>query len=158
MPSELRAGEAERRRGIERRNRLLTALWDGNFLRRRRQTRRAGDAGMGILDWHSPKFLAIAIVILLLSVADAVLTLQLLGRGATEANPAIIPFLDRGTLAFAIAKISLTSIGVVVLTILAQARAFGRRVRVSSVLYLIVLGYAVLIAYELWLLDKLGGM
>jgi len=158
MPSELRVGDTERRRGIERRNRLLNALWDGNFLRRRRQMRRAGDAGRGIPDWHSPKFLAIAIVILLLSVADALLTLQLLARGATEANPAIIPFLDRGTLAFAIAKISLTSIGVVVLTILAQAHAFGRRVRVGSVLYLIVLGYAVLIAYELWLLDKLGGM
>jgi hypothetical protein len=158
MPSELRVGDAERRRGIERRNRLLNALWDGNFLRRRRQMRRVGDVGRAILDWHSPKFLVIAIAILLLSVADAVLTLQLLGRGATEANPAIVPFLDRGTLAFAIAKISLTSIGVVVLTVLAQARAFRRRVPVSAVLYFIAAGYSVLIVYELWLLDKLAEM
>jgi len=158
MPCELRNGDAERRRGIERRNRLLNALWNGNFLRRRRQSRRAADAGRSIPDWHSPKFLLTAIVILLLSIADAFLTLQLLDNGATEANPAVIPFLDRGALAFAIGKISMTSIGVVVLTLLAQARAFGRRVAVSSMLYFVVAGYVILILYEVWLLNKLEGM
>jgi hypothetical protein len=157
MPSDTRpVGDAERRRGADRRRSLFHSLWDGNFLRRRRSLRRHTDSGRTILDWHSPRWLAVAILILLLCVADAVLTLALLGRGAYEANPAIAPFLERGTLDFAVAKIGMTALGVVVLTLLAQAKAFKRRIAVSTVLYTIVAGYVVLIGYELWLLQKLS--
>ena len=157
MPSQTRpVGDAERRCRAERRSNTLAALWNGNFLRRRRRMRRADDSDRAILDWHSPRWLALAVSILLLSIADAFLTLTLIGHGATEVNPAIAPFLERGSLDFAIAKITLTSLGVVVLTLLAQARAFGRRVAVSTVLYLVAGGYSTLIGYELWLLHKIG--
>jgi hypothetical protein len=53
---------------------------------------------------------------------------------------------------FAFAKIGLTSGGVILLTVFARARAFGR-IPVGAVLYAVLFGYATLVAYEYWLCD-----
>lgn len=144
----------DRRRVPDRRTRTLRALVHGNVRPRRHGPRRAGDASLAAVDWHHPQWLAVALLILLLSCADAVLTLTLLELGAYEANPFMAPLVGGAGWGFPATKMALTGIGVILLTMLARIRAFGR-IPVSAVLYAILAGYVALIMYELWLLERL---
>ncbi len=146
---------AERRGGADRRTHTLRALVRGSVTPRRRGPRRARDGSLACTDWHEPRWLVVALAILLLSVADALLTLTLLQRGALEANPAMALFLHGNVDGFAIVKIALTAGGVVVLTIAAKVRAFGR-VPVGAILYAVLIAYAGLVGYELWLLRTIA--
>jgi Domain of unknown function (DUF5658) len=130
-------------------------LLTGNFNPRRHGPRRARDGSLSSTDWHEPRWLAVAMVILLLSVTDAVLTLALLQRGAFEANPLMAVFLTQDPDLFVAFKIGLTAGGVVLLTLVAKVRAFGR-LPVSAILYTVLAGYAALIAYEVWLLRTIA--
>jgi Domain of unknown function (DUF5658) len=143
------------RRGVgDRRTRTFYALFRGSMHPRRRSPRRDSDVGLAAVDWHDAQWLAVALLILVLSSADGLLTLMLTNRGAYEANPFMAPLVYGSGFAFAIAKMALTATGVVVLILLVRLRAFGR-VPVSAVLYAILAGYGVLILYELWLLERL---
>ena len=107
-------------------------------------------------DWFQPQWLATTIIILILSSADAVLTLELISRGATEINPFMEPLVRGSGRSFALWKLGLTSIGVVVLTMAARLRVLGRIV-VGSLLYVILGGYLVLVGYEISLLRSISG-
>jgi hypothetical protein len=117
----------------------------------RRRAGRRGSEGCLIADWHEPHLLALALGILLLSVADALLTLTLLLHGAHEANPFLEWVLQHHPQKFAIVKMALTGFGVIVLVVLARATVF-RVIRVSHVLHWCLAVYAGVIAWELWLL------
>lgn len=93
-------------------------------------------------------------VTLLLCTADAFLTLVLLERGANEANPLMEPLTGGSPLTFTMVKMGLTSGGIVLLILLARVKIFGR-IPVSVILYMVLLGYATLVAYEFWLLDTI---
>jgi hypothetical protein len=142
----------ERRAAVERRTRTLRALLYGNLKPRRRDARRDMDAGFAAVDWHQSRWLAVALLIVVLSCVDAFFTLTLLADGAYEANPFMATLLDGSPQWFALAKIGLTSLGVILLTVVARTRAFGR-IPVGFVLYTVLLGYATLVAYEYWLCD-----
>ena len=143
---------AERRARVERRKRILRSLLRGSLQPRRRDARRGTDAGFAAVDWHQSRWLAVALLIVILSCADAFFTLALLADGAYEANPVMATLLDGSPHWFALAKIGLTSMGVIVLTVVARRRAFGR-VPVGVVLYTVLVVYATLVAYEYWLCD-----
>jgi hypothetical protein len=143
---------AERRARAERRQRTLRALLHGNLQPRRRDARRGTDAGFAAVDWHQSRWLAVAVLIVVLSCADAFFTLTLLADGADEANPVMATLLDGSPHWFALAKIGLTSMGVILLTVVARTRAFGR-IPVGVVLYFVLGIYATLVAYEYWLCD-----
>ncbi len=143
-------GPQERRR-TDRRTHVLRALLYGSFRPRRRAPRRADESGLSAVDWHHPQWLAIAILIVVFSCTDALLTLVLLERGAYEANPMMAPLVAGSTSAFAVVKIGLTVGGVVLLTQLARLRAFGR-IPVGVLLYLVLAIYGALVAYEFGLL------
>ncbi|MGB6452331.1 MAG: DUF5658 family protein [Steroidobacteraceae bacterium] len=147
--------EGERRRGADRRRRTLRSLLTGNFNPRRRGPRRVRDGSLSSTDWHEPQWLAVALAILLLSVTDAVLTLTLVQHGALEANPLMAVFLSAGPDLFVAFKLAMTAGGVVLLTLVAKVRAFGR-LPVSVVLYTVLAAYAALIAYEVWLLRTIA--
>ncbi|HQW09977.1 MAG TPA: DUF5658 family protein [Steroidobacteraceae bacterium] len=98
-----------------------------------------------------------ALVILLLSCADAFLTLVLMQHGATEVNPIMAPLVTGSGHAFAFWKLALTASGVIVLTILVRIRAFGT-FPAGVILYAAATGYAALVGYELWLLDRIGAI
>ena len=146
--------EAERRRGPDRRSRVARALVYGSFHPRRLAPRRTGEQSLAAIDWHHPWWLAIATLILGLCASDAVLTVVLISRGAYELNPFLAPLMRGSGVLFVVVKIGLTGAGVVLLTLLAQARAFGR-VPVALLLYAVLVGYGVLVAYELRLLGWL---
>jgi hypothetical protein len=106
-----------------------------------------------VTDWFHPQWLAIAITVLLLSLADAILTLTLISKGASEVNPVMDPLVHGSGHGFAFWKMGLTAMGVVVLTVLARLRIWGRAV--GNVLYVVLAGYIVLVIYELFLLRNI---
>jgi hypothetical protein len=150
--SDSRGEPAERRNASDRRQSTLRALLYGSFNPRRRGPRRAGEARLSSVDWHHPHWLGVAMLILLLSCADAFLTLMLIDRGAYEANPFMAPLIGGSPLTFTVVKVCLTGGGVVVLTLLARLRVF-RRIPVSLILYGVLAAYAVLVLYETRLLQ-----
>lgn len=142
----------ERRSGADRRRLTPWTIVRGGVTPRRRGGRRDGERDT-LIDWHEPHLLALSLVILLLSVADAFMTLTLLMHGAEEANPVLAWVLTHEPELFALVKMTLTGGGVVVLVALARARVFNR-VRVSSILHWCVAGYVALIGYEWWLFEQ----
>lgn len=126
----------------------------GSLHPRRRGPRRGDEASFAAVDWHHPQWLGISLLIVLLSCADAFLTITLINRGAYEANPVMAPLVSGSPLAFALVKIGLTGGGVVVLTLLARMRAF-RRLPISLLLYALLIAYAVLVTYEARLLQHI---
>ena len=127
----------------------LRTLLASGFSPRRRTGRRAGDHESPV-DFHDPRLLVPVIAILLLSIADAFLTVTLINHGAYEANPLLAFVLEAHPRSFAVVKMGLTSIGAVVLVLLARARVF-KLVRASQFLYGLAALYFALIGYEAWL-------
>jgi len=147
--------DSERRARSDRRNRVWWALLYGSFNpRRRRPPRRLDDSRFHSLDWHAAHLLAVAIGILLLSVADAFMTVTLLAGGAVEVNPIMAAVVYRSVALFAAAKMGMTGAGVAVMVVLARYR-FMRLVRVDAVMYGVLIVYAVLLTYEFWMLKRL---
>jgi hypothetical protein len=145
--------ELQDRRGPDRRRQTLHALAYGSFNPRRRGSRRAGEHTVSGMDWHHPQWLAVALLIVLFSCADAFLTLTLIEHGAYEINPLMAPLVGGSALAFTVVKMGLTAGGVVLLTLLARMRAFGR-VPVGLLLYTVLAAYGVLVVYEVRLLEE----
>jgi hypothetical protein len=94
-------------------------------------------------------------LILLLSLTDAILTLTLLRHGAEEVNPFMEPLVYGNGHWFAFWKVGLTTAGVLVLVLLSQHRLMGR-VRVGALLYVVLGLYAALVTYEWSLLHRIG--
>jgi hypothetical protein len=140
----------ERRCGTERRRLTLGSFLRGGITPRRRNGRRSGEQHLPV-DWHRPYLLFLSLMILLLSVADAFLTLTLIMGGATEANPFLAFILRDHPELFAVVKMGLTGTGVLVLVAVARLRLF-RIVQVETVLQGLFVAYVALIAYEWWLL------
>jgi hypothetical protein len=105
------------------------------------------------LDWHQPQWLAVAVLIVVLSCVDAALTLSLMSHGAYEVNPLMAPIVGGSALVFTLIKVGLTAGGVVLLTLAARMRAFGR-IPVAFLLYAVLIGYGTLVVYELKLLEE----
>ena len=144
--------EADRRLGADRRKLRLWTFVQGGVTPRRRGGRRANDDHV-FVDWHEPHLMFLALTILLLSVADAFLTLTLMTQGAQEANPVLAYLLLEYPGLFGIVKMGLTAAGVFVLVALSRATVF-RIIRVSTIIHWFLIGYVVLIAYEWWLLKE----
>jgi hypothetical protein len=107
------------------------------------------------LDWHHPWLFFLATGTMLMSCADAFLTLLLIDRGMIEANPFMNAILAHGTAVFVSVKLAMTAIGIFVLVFLAKAR-FLNRFRAGLFLTMFFVCYACLVCYELvhlfWLL------
>jgi hypothetical protein len=141
-----------RRDTADRRRQVWWALWYGSFNpRRRRPSRRVDERRFHSLDWHSTHLLVVSIGILLLSAADAFMTVTLMDGGATEVNPFMASVIYKSAAIFAAVKMLLTGAGVILMVVLAHYR-FMRLVRVGVVMYGLLLGYVALLVYEFWML------
>ena len=145
---------APERRGVDRRKRVVWSLVYGSFNPRRRGPRRTGENNITAVDWHHPQWLAIGVLIVACSCADALLTLMLMSNGAYELNPFMASLLGGSAERFAFVKIAMTAGGVVLLTQLSRLRTFGR-VPVGAILYGVLALYGTLILYEFRLLKVL---
>ena len=133
---------------------MARAVVYGSFNPRRLGPRRSGEQRLGAIDWYHPWWLAIGTLIIALCASDAVLTEVLISRGAYELNPLLAPLVHGSGALFVLVKVGLTGLGVVLLTLLSRLKAFGR-LPVALLLYGVLVGYGVLIAYELHLLRLL---
>jgi len=143
----------QRRATDDRRRSVFHALWHGNFARRRHAPRRRDERHVVSTDWFQAQWLAVGFGILLLCAADALLTLTLISHGAVEINPLMDPLVRGSGHSFGYWKTGLTSMGVLVLTLLARVRFWGRTV--GTILYVVLGAYAVLVAYEVFLLRNI---
>ena len=94
-----------------------------------------------IAETHSPKTLALILLIVLLSITDAYLTLDLINRGAVELNPIMAYYLNHGELAFFGMKYFLTCASIIAILIIKDAYLFRTKVqgKILFAFHLIVL-------------------
>ena len=145
----------ERRRGTERRHITFAAYAHGALRPRRRSGRRRSDL-YPVIDWHSPRVLAIVFAVLGLCVLDGVLTVLLMQHGAVELNPVMALFVPHNLLGFIAAKLTLTGLGMCVLVACSRMRLF-RAMPGEVLLYCVLAAYIVLVSYELNMLMHIPG-
>ena len=138
----------EQRVAEDRRSFSWRTVVYGFTLSRRHVHRRADDTEVIFLDWHHPWLFFLATGTMLLSCADAFLTLLLLERGMIEANPVMGAVMAHGTAVFTSTKLAMTAFGIFVLVFLAKAR-FLNRFRTGLFLTCFFSFYACLVCYEL---------
>ena len=131
----------------------MRAVVAGGWHARRRDPRRGDTVRPGSIDWHAPQWFAAALIVLLLSMADTFLTLVLVQHGAIEINPLMAPLVVGGGRSFAYLKLALTAAAVTILVALTRVPAFGRLLA-GPILVGTALLYALLISYELWLVEQ----
>lgn len=149
------AGHLEEQRAIADRRRFSWRTVLYGFLRsRRRSTRRYSESEPIFTDYHHPWLFFLATSIMVLSFADAVFTLALIERGAVEINPLMAAVISRGTQTFAMAKMLMTSFGILSLVYLARCM-FVRRIRTGALLTVFFSFYAALVCYEFVFLTRL---
>ena len=148
ISAEFADGEC-RRRG-DRRTGSWKSIVYGNFRPRRRGHRRTADEHFIWFDWHEPRVLYLALGILLLSCTDALFTLNLINAGADEANPVMASMLEISLESFVAAKITITSLSVIVLVVAAR-RTFVGPFNVEHIMQTVFTGYLLLICYEIYM-------
>ncbi len=126
---------------------------------RRRGLRRQEDTDLpgGTDSYHAHLFF-VSICILLFCAADAHNTLLLLGLGASELNPIMDVLIRQDIRLFVLFKLMLTGLGLLAL-VGYEYVALWRGFRVRHLLYAILSGYLLLIAYQSMLIpDGLPGL
>ena len=132
---------------VERRSTSWRTVFYG-FARSRRHNQRREDEGEVILlDWHHPWLFFLSVGTMLLSCADAFMTLQLLQLGMVEVNPFMAAILEHGAGPFAATKMAMTGVGILMLVFLAKAR-FMNRLRTGIFLTVFFCFYSCLVCYE----------
>lgn len=149
-----RDGLHERRRGVERRHRHLQAFFYQFFRAQRVGERRADHAGAHFyVDVHGAPLLLTILLILLMSVADAHLTLVLLGSGGDELNPLMRMLIEHDVRSFVFGKYVITAGSLMLLLMHKNVTLLGS-VSGMHVLFAILLAYALLIGYEIRLVSE----
>jgi len=145
-------GGFERRARPDRRQRLWWAFLYGSVRPRRRYVgRRTDDGRFQPTDWHGAHLWAVSVGILILSVVDAFLTVTLMSGGAIEVNPIMAAVMGHDIGTFAVLKIAMTGVCVMLMVFLARYR-FMRVVRVEVLLYGVLLTYLFLVGHEMGML------
>ena len=108
-------GISERRAYSSRRTFSWRTVLFGHLHSHRKVFRRAEDADSAFIDWHGSWLFFLALGIMLLSCVDAFMTLQLIERGMIEVNPVMATAMGQGTAVFAISKLAMTGIGILIL-------------------------------------------
>ncbi len=139
---------ANRRDPDQRREFSWRTVFFGFTRSRRHASRRDEDSGVIFMDWHHPWLFFLAVGIMLLSCADAFLTLTLMQHGMIEANPVMATMLGQSAAAFAVSKVVMTGTSILILVFLAKAR-FMNRFRTGLFLTFFFSVYCCLVCYEI---------
>ncbi|MBL0011802.1 MAG: hypothetical protein IPP22_14180 [Nitrosomonas sp.] len=104
------------------------------------------------VDCYAAHLMLCVIGILFLSMADAFFTLNILANGGKELNWFMAVLIEDSVEKFVIFKLALTSLALILLVIHHNVRLTGR-MRVRHLKYMVLIGYSVLVGYELHLLE-----
>ena len=105
---------------------------------------------------HGPKVFAAALLVIFLTIADAFLTLDLVSRGASELNPIMAYYLNRGPLPFFTVKYLLTCASIVLILSVTKTHIFREKLRVKSLLVLFIVALASVVKWQLVLLHSIS--
>ena len=108
-------------------------------------------------DRFSPAIFAGVLLLIVATLVDAGLTVFVLYGGGAEVNPLMGLLLNHGIEAFVIGKYLLTVVGLPVLLIFRNHYLFGTRLRVGHLIPASLVLYAVLIGYQIILIDHRMG-
>jgi leader peptidase (prepilin peptidase)/N-methyltransferase len=142
-PTEGRRDRTDRRR---RPTSPLDALRPGG--RRAWPRREEERRGEFFVDRYDAVTLALVVALLGLTIADGLLTIELLGLNGVEANPLMRYLLARGHFVFLSCKFVLTAFGIPFLVLFKHYPFFGTRFRVGWFLAVFVGLYLVLLSYQ----------
>ncbi len=104
------------------------------------------------VDRYSRQIFAVVLLIIAMSLVDALFTLHLLRRGAAEINPVMAHFLEYGPLEFLVAKYILTCLSVLLLLIYKNVYLLNSRVRAKYLFAPIALVFTGVILWEVFLI------
>jgi Domain of unknown function (DUF5658) len=105
----------------------------------------------GMDEKHGPRLVAAILVVVMLSVLDAFLTIELIHRGAKEANPVMAYYLSLGPLVFFLVKYFLTAASILLVLIYKNVRLFGTRFQVKMILPILIIPMALTVQWEIFL-------
>jgi hypothetical protein len=146
-------GKSWQRSGVDRRKNKMPKLKYLMFGGRRENARRAEDKRkIHFFDRYNTHLFAAIMLILFLSIVDALLTLYLIDSGSSELNPVMAYFLKFGPLAFVIAKYMLTSIGVVILLACKNVFLVKANIYTRSVFSYVIVAFSTVVAWEIYLI------
>ncbi|TNG02627.1 MAG: hypothetical protein EP297_00940 [Gammaproteobacteria bacterium] len=141
-------------RDTDRRKPSINTLMGALFKQRRRLSRRDGDAHNSYVDWYNHWPLVATVLIILMCSIDAFLTLILLSHGAVELNILMDWLIKEDIQTFAIVKMFVTGVALVVLVMHFNFRVY-KYVAVRYLIYALVPAYSLLIAHELNMLAQI---
>jgi hypothetical protein len=145
----------ERRTGLDRRQKRLPLLKWLFFNGKREFGRRDDDHKQIVaLDRYSPSLFIGIIIVLSLSLLDALLTLTLLSRGAKEMNPVMDYYLSYGPHVFLSAKYGLTSLSVLIIVLLKNTLHTRYRLSTSTLLHLFSAAFGSVVIWQFYLLSR----
>ena len=139
---------------LDRRQPSLKTLLGSLTLSRRRDSRREDDHIDSYTDWYGHWPFAATLIIILLCFAAAFLTIVLLSKGAVELNTLMDWFIQKDTLMFAVVKMSMTGVALIVLVMHFNFRIY-KYIAVRYLIYALVPLYSLLIFHELTMLANL---
>jgi hypothetical protein len=106
---------------------------------------------------HGSRIFAAVLCIISLSIADAYLTLELVGRGAEELNPIMAYYLEQSPLTFFTVKYLLTCASIILILGIKEIYLFGTRLRAGVLFAFYIVVLASVVQWQLILLNYTGG-
>ena len=143
----------DRRSGFDRRCGQIGVFSKYWLTGRRAVIRRAEDKQRHYrIDRYSAKTLAAILLIVMLSVIDAILTLDLISRGAGELNPVMNYYLNHGPLAFFGVKYFLTWAAVTIILLNKNIYLFNTKIQAKILFIVFLVPLVLVIQWEVYLL------
>jgi len=145
-------GGTNRRTTQDRRSQTRPAIKFFLFGGRRKSPRRDRDKKEFIfVDQYHPWLLVATLLLVILSISDALLTLNLIERGATEKNPVMAYFLNLGVGPFMIAKLLLTCASILILLVFHNFFFHPLSIHVKTIIPAFLAVFAVVVCWQIYL-------
>lgn len=142
-----------KRRHFDRRKAKVSIFCRHWLTGRRKAVRRVADRQKSYqIDTYGPKTLVVILVIITLSILDALFTLFLISHGATEVNPIMDYFLDRGPSVFFVAKYMLTAVCLILILAIRNFYLFNTKARVKILYIFFMISFVLVVEWELYLI------
>ena len=147
----------DRRSGKDRRGGKRFQFVKQLITGQRANARRSSDQSRVVyFDRYGPNLFRLIIAILVLSVADAILTVNLIGLGAIEINPLMEYYLKLGPHTFLAVKYVLTSLSIFILVIYSNSTLKNGRFPIRSVFPWIITAMVSVVVWEIFLMIRVA--
>ncbi|MBR9985857.1 MAG: hypothetical protein KFF68_08105 [Desulfosarcina sp.] len=149
-----RFASLEKRSGQDRRKNGLPMLKKQYFKGMRIGVRRAEDRQRIVaLDHYQPSLFIGIMLVLCLSLLDALLTLILIAQGARELNPVMQYYLSHGPQVFLLVKYGLTAFSVLIIVLLKESVITRYRLSTGMLLHIFTAFFGSVVVWEFYLLS-----